>query len=935
MYQNLRQSGKIASVTTKNRLVMSPMGIGMAELDGAPSDEMIAYYEARAKGGAGIVIPEITRINDVHGVGLMRQLSVTKDRHIAPLAKLATAVQRHGSKIFIQLHHPGRETMSALIGGQPVVAPSAIPCKQSQQETRALENAEVKALVQQFIDGAVRVQKAGCDGVQLHAAHGYLIQQFLSPYTNKRTDEYGGSFENRMRFITEIIGGIRAACGDFPLIVRLSVEEFLDRTGVTEDYIHLADGIQIAQALEKLGIDGLDVSCGLYETGVTSVEPTSYPQGWRRDMIKAVKDKISIPVIAVSVLREPAFADQFIADGVTDFVSMGRSWLADEDWGVKALGDREKEINKCISCMRCFESLSAYNAAGVPAECAVNPRCARELRYGDLVKDVSGNKAVVVGGGPAGMSAARTLAQRNVKVTLIEKGARLGGQICLAKEPPLKDKLDWMIQYYEYELERLGVDVQLNTTATAETVDALKPNGVIIATGGSPIVPGSIPGVDKKTVYSVEDVLSGASGLENKTIAVIGAGMTGIETAEYLCAKGNTVTIVDMLDKVAPDGYRTNVADVMGRLAKHGAVYMLGHALQEIQDGAVLLEEVATKAQKSLPADAVVLSLGLKPNNALATALEDKYPVSVIGDSVEIGRIAPAVRGGYESGKKMFVQEKPAPSFRSSEADLENFAKVSLMGDQKGVNMAFLTDMEAVARILPPPLKPYPMPIATLSVMHINDPSFAEDYYEAILGVYALCGNQMGQYCVSLILGGPGAEMATQLGREKSGIPKKLDAQFNIKRTGDTVTVSVARKGVQLVDATLELGEYNSPLTDVVYQGARAGKQTGGMGMYYLMDCHADEEGKTKFHNPKLFGTICQYDYHQWEPAFVTLKTNSSVDDPWGELPIRTIIGGAYNNNDLLMVKTLTLAQPDIDEVLPYLLQSRFDRSAFMEKGNI
>lgn len=936
MYSNLQKQGKIGSVITKNRIVMSPMGIGLAELDGSPSDEMIAFYEARAQGGAGIVIPEITRINDATGAGLMRQLSVTKDRHIAPLAKLASAVQKHGSKIFIQLHHPGRETLSALLGGQPVVAPSAIPCKQSMQETRALENSEIKEIIQQFIDGAVRVKKAGCDGVELHAAHGYLINQFLSPYSNKRKDEYGGSFENRMRFITEIIQGIRAACGDFPIVVRLSVDEYLASTGVTEEYIDLKEGIKIAKALEKLGIDALDVSCGTYESGMVVVEPISFPQGWRRDMIKAVKDSVDIPVIAVSVLRDPAFADEFIADGVVDFVSMGRSWLADEEWGAKALSipDRTNEIRKCVSCLRCFESLSEYNAAGIPAECALNPRCARELRYGDLVKDVSGDKVVIVGGGPAGLSAARTLALRNVSVVLLEKTGRIGGQINIGKNPPHKEPLDWFTQYYEHELARLGVDVRLNTEGTPELISSLSPDAVIISTGADPIVPSSIPGVKQENVFSVNDVLSGAASITDKRVAVIGAGMTGIETAEYLCDKGNTVTIVEMRDGVAPDGYKKNVIDVTNRLKKYGATYMLGHSLKEITPNSIKVEEVSTHTEKDVPIDSVVLSLGLRPNNKLAEELHDKYDVHVLGDASHVGRIGAAVRDGYECGANLFVDIPKAPSFYTSKEDFENYGKMSLMGDQEGVYMAYLTDPSAIARILPPPLKPFQMPVVTLSVNHVQKPSFAEDYYEAILGVFAMHGDQLGQYCIGLVLDGPGAEMATATGRERSGIPKKLGADISIQRNGDDVNVSVSRKGTQLVDAQMKIGEYNSPLTDVVFQGARPGKVTGGMGMYYLFDSAPDADGKNKFCNPKLLGTVCQYTYKQWEPGFVILKTNSSEDDPWGELPIRTIIGGAYSNNDLLMAKTLLLAEGDIDEVLPYLIQARYDRTTFMETYN-
>ena len=494
MYERLFSKGKIGSVTLKNRLVMSPMGIGLANLDGTPSEDMIAYYEARAIGGAGLIIPEITRVNDVHGAGLMRQLSVTQDRHIEPLSRLAQAVHKHGAKMFIQLHHPGRETVTALTGGAPTVSASDIPCKYVQQPTRALTTEEVQALIQQFVDGAVRVQKAGCDGVELHCAHGYLLQQFLSPYTNKRTDEYGGSFENRLRIVSEIISGIRTACGaDFPIGVRLSIEEFLDKNGVTEDYIHIQDGVKIAVALEAQGIDFVDVSVGLYETGITCVEPISFPQGWRRDLIKAVKDHVQIPVIGVSVIREPAVAEQFLEDGVEDFISMGRTWLADEAWGTKVQQGREDELCKCISCLRCFESLNEYNAVGLPAECALNPRLAREKKYGELKYDTKGHSVVVVGGGPAGMMAAKTLAERGCHVTLIDRGSALGGTVNLAKKPPLKERMEWIMDYYRAAFDRLDVTVKLNTEATAEMIEQLKPDAVILGTGAKPIIPSKIP----------------------------------------------------------------------------------------------------------------------------------------------------------------------------------------------------------------------------------------------------------------------------------------------------------------------------------------------------------------------------------------------------------------------------------------------------------
>lgn len=935
MYKKLFEQGNIGKVTINNRLVMSPMGCGLANLDGTPSEDMIAFYEARAIGGAGLIIPEITRVNDVHGPGLMRQLSVTTDRHIEGLAKLAQAVHKHGSKIFIQLHHPGRETVSALLGGQPVVAPSPIPCKYLNQNTRALETEEVKQLIQQFIDGAVRVQKAGCDGVELHAAHGYLLQQFLSPYTNKREDEYGGSFENRLRIVTEIIEGIRRECGkDFPIGVRLTVEEFLDKTGVTEDYIHIQDGIKIAMALEEAGIDFIDVSCGLYETGITSVEPISFPQGWRRDMILAVKSHVNIPVIGVSVIREPAVAEKFLEDGVEDFISMGRTWLADEEWGKKVLEVREKELRKCINCLRCFESLNEYNAAGLPLECAVNPRCARELKYEDLVQDTKGHTAVVVGGGPAGMCAAETLAKRGVKVTLIDRQSELGGIINVGKKPPLKERMQWIADYYNEEFKRLGVEVKLNTESTADMVMSYNPNAVIVATGSVAIIPERISGVHGNNVFTVETVLSGKAALKGKKVAVVGAGLTGLETAEYLCAEGNKVTIIDMLDKVAPNTNHTNVADVCGRLEKHGANYLLGHALKEIKADGVILENLESHEESNVAVDAIVLSLGNRPDQTLASELEAKgVCVKLVGNAIKDGTIAPAVRTGYEAACELFIEKQKAPSFRVSKEEISNFGKISLMDNQEGIYISYLTDPAAIARILPPPLKPFSMPVVTLSICHVNNPSFADDYYEAILGVYAMYGKNLGLYPVGLVLGGSGAEMAVQCGRDNGSIPKKLGAEFVLRRNGDTVTASVTRRGTQLIEASMKLGEYNSPLTAALYQAPAPGKQVLGGGFYFHFDRQPDENGVSHFGNGALLGNLCEYNYQTWEPGFVSMNLKSSVDDPWAELPINTIVGGAYSKNSLLVHKLNLLEKVETEDVIPYLLTGRYDRTSFMETG--
>ena len=439
-YEKLFSEGQIGTVQLKNRVVMSPMVLGTGGLDGTPGEQMMQYYEERAKGGVGLIITEATRVDEKHGPLAPRQLAMSKDRHIEPFAKMVKRIHRHGAKVFCQLHHPGRQNLSLLVGTwrlseaigrhwhgywdiffkvaqhadmvektgllPPVVAPSPVPCRLQKQKTRALKTAEIKELVREFGAAAKRVQLAGADGVELHGAHGYLIQEFLSPYTNRRTDEYGGSFDNRMRFITEIIAEIRRQCGaDFPIIARISVDEFYREIGDPADEgITLDEGIRIAKRLEECGIDAIDVSSATYETMNYWLEPTSFQTGWRSYLAKTVKQNVSIPVLAANLIRSPEQAEQQLKEGIQDFISLGRPLLADPDWANKAKAGRPEEIRRCICCLWCFESMLDGAVRNRPGQCAVNPRTCREVGIPkEPKKDGDGRIVAIVGAGVSGV----------------------------------------------------------------------------------------------------------------------------------------------------------------------------------------------------------------------------------------------------------------------------------------------------------------------------------------------------------------------------------------------------------------------------------------------------------------------------------------------------------------------------------------------------
>lgn len=679
---------KIGKCEIKNRIVMPPMLMGFSNFAGIPTEQLMNYYEERAKGGCGLIMTEITRVNDKTGAAAFAQLSASHDSCIEPMREFAKRIHRHGAKLFVQLHHPGRQNVGLLVGTVPLsirlekitnglygkllykltpkvgpyllqhnivpssVAPSACPPAYfAGGRVRALKHREILQLEQQFVDAAYRMYQAGVDGVELHGAHGYLIQQFLSPYTNRRTDEYGGSLQNRMRFLLNIVHGIKARCGkDFPLVVRLSVDECYDKIGFPDRGYKLADGVEMAKILEKNGIDAIDVSCAGYDTFNYWLEPVSFTPGWRKYMAKAVKDAVSIPVLAANLIRSPQQAEQQLEEGVQDFVSLGRPHIADPYWAQKAL--HGGTIKRCICCLHCIESMQDNAYIGSHGECSVNPFVGREGTK--LQKNGNGRLVVVIGAGPAGLMAAEILARRNFRVTLFEKNEKCGGQILLAAAPPDKGKTAWMIDDLVATVQELGVQIVTGTKATAEMVKDLHPYAVIAATGSLPVKPHFGGSCSESAVCTAEDVLSGKVTPKNKKIALIGSGLTGLETAQALNANGCRVTIIEMAGEPAPGAWMQHKDDIIPKLKADGTAIYTNEKLMAIYDDKVETENTKTKAKKTFSCDMTVLALGSRPDNGLVQELKDAgIDPLVIGDCSHVGKIADATKAAYLAAARL------------------------------------------------------------------------------------------------------------------------------------------------------------------------------------------------------------------------------------------------------------------------------------------
>lgn len=576
----------------------------------------------------------------------MRQPSAARDDVIPSLRAAISQVHQRSSKIFFQLHHPGRQGVSALIGGQPTVAPSAIEDTTTHEPVRALTTEETHDLVCDFVNAAVRIKKAGGDGVEIHAAHGYLVDQFLSPHSNHRDDEYGGSWENRTRFLRDILTGIRSACGaDFPVSVRLSISECYDLIGRPGEGIETEEGVRNAVLAAELGAALISVSSGTYETMHTIIEPMGAPAGWRDTMIAAVREAVDIPVMGVSITRDPAQAEEMLRQGLVDLVAMGRSWLADPQWGIKAIQGRDEEITRCIGCMYCIDKV----LAGEPVACALNPRCGFETQFPKVPEhNGAGRRGLVIGAGPAGCQAAETMALRGMQVDLYEAGSTIGGQVALGSVPSGKEPLDWLLSDYDRRLHEAGVTIHLDARADVDSVRGSGADAVVVATGAAPIMPSATEGIDRGNAVTCLDVLVGMAAV-GQVAVVVGSGLTGLETARFLAQDGTRVTVCETADEIAPGAQPTLRADAMAALRELGVPMRTGHRLVSIGEASAVF--VHDGQEVEIPADTVVLAIGMRPRARLSAELREAgIRATTVGDAVSIGRIGDAVQAGYRAG---------------------------------------------------------------------------------------------------------------------------------------------------------------------------------------------------------------------------------------------------------------------------------------------
>lgn len=638
MYDKLFSPTKIGSLTLKNRLMVSAMDTYFVGADGICNDRMAQYLITRAKGGWGLIVTEMTRIS---GDSQMPILGMYNEKQVEAFKPVTEAIHAEGCKILMQLVHPGRRETQATRNGQKPIAPSVIAVGPNAELPYEMTTDEIWKMIKNYIDSAKRAQKAGFDGVEIHCGHGWFLSSVLSPISNKRLDEFGGSIAGRAKMAIEIIRGIKIACGkEFVVTVKISAQEYVDGgLGLEESKV-------MAWLFERAGVDAIHCSQGIFLSNYTTNPPSCTPRANYLNNAKAIQSAVNIPVIPVGRINDPDLAECILETTDFQIISMARASLADPEFPNKVYQNRIDDIIRCVGCLQMCLGCDH----GVGMSCMLNPMTGREYQYLKLKVDIP-KRLYIAGGGVAGCEAAIAAAEKGHMVSIFEASDKLGGQWLAARVPVGKEEFASFIKWQARRLVQLGVDINLNTPLSKKIIETDNPDAVFIATGSMPIIP-PISGLTADNVLLANDVLLGKVNV-GKRVVIIGGGLVGAELADQLSFYGSEVTIVEMFDEIASEAQINVRHQLMARLKNRGVAMLTRTKVIARTQAGVKIEASDGTTQLLDNIDSVVLAVGSRSKRELVDELVGYSGiVKVLGDAAEVKigseNITEAFIAGYE-----------------------------------------------------------------------------------------------------------------------------------------------------------------------------------------------------------------------------------------------------------------------------------------------